>query len=648
MKQFLKNNIVFLIYLLFSFALGVSTLLIVTGTALVRAPWISILYFSSVFLIYNLIRSKKGKCILLYCFSFFQILVNWLSELLFENTGTYFEYSMFKLVGGADQFAGTMSIDWLYISYTLLLTTLFVVLSIHFTKYIEEKFSFYPQPILCSLLLVATLIGQVGTLIYHNSNSEERFVNSLYKDTNVKYTNYGNIGNFINELAKMVGFDKYNDLSSSQINSFIYSETNTQSDKFGISEGNNLVTILVESLEWFAFISDTDSYPNGANITEEKLDELFPNLRAFYNLSVVMTNHHSQNKTDMSEDEALSGVYPSSAYINFNFADTKLPASTANMLNTQDESIVNKFFHNNDYDFYNRTKVVTSLGYEDLYFIEKMTEYGVTNYFESKESEHSNCMNVDSEMFNAMKDEMFPIDTRFNTHITTLSMHGSYVERVTMKKYLEKMDSLNVYIEDDHLRNYLSYVMDFDAALGIMMDDLSNKGLLDNTTIILFSDHNAYMSNLTYNVKDIKITEYDNKNYTDLYRVPLMIYDSNIEHQVINKFTTTYDIAPTILDMFGINHYTNLYYGTSIFNEEDSVLYSKAFDIFMADGLYFSNINNLLFRRNDVSDEYINEVEQECLVLLKKIYYMNNIFELNHFNDSANYELYKNKIAEIN
>lgn len=648
MKQFLKNNIVFLIYLLFSVILEVSTLLIVTGTPLIRAPWISILYMCSIFLIYNLIRSKKGKCILLYSVSFFQLLINWLSELLFENTGTYFEYSMFKLVGGADQFAGTMSIDWLYISYTLLLVLLFVLISLHFTKHIEEKFSFYPQPILCSLLLLATTIGQIGTLIYHNSNSEERFIKSLYKDTNVKYTNYGNVGNFINELAKMVGLDKYNDLSSSQINAFLYTETNTKSDKFGISEGNNLVTILVESLEWYAFISDTEAYPNGANITEEKLDELFPNLREFYNLSVVMTNHHSQNKTDMSEDEALLGVYPSSAYINYNFAETTLPSSVANMLNTQDENIVNKFFHNNDYDFYNRTKVVTSLGYEDLYFIEKMGEYGVTNYFESKEKEHSNCMNVDSEMFNAMKDEMFPTDTRFNTHVTTLSMHGSYVERVTMKKYLEKMDSLNVYIEDSYLRNYLSYVMDFDAALGIMMNDLRDKNLLDKTTIILFADHNAYMSNLTYNVKDIKITEYSNKNYTDLYKVPLMIYDPNIEHQVISKFTTTYDIAPTILDMFGINYYTNLYYGTSIFNEEDSVLYSKAFDIFMADGLYFSNINNIIFRRSNVSDEYIKEVEQESLILLKKIYYINNIFELNHFKNSANYELYFSKISEIN
>ena len=158
MKQFLKNNIVFLIYLLFSVILEVSTLLIVTGTPLIRAPWISILYMCSIFLIYNLIRSKKGKCILLYSVSFFQLLINWLSELLFENTGTYFEYSMFKLVGGADQFAGTMSIDWLYISYTLLLVLLFVLISLHFTKHIEEKFSFYPQPILCSLLLIASSI----------------------------------------------------------------------------------------------------------------------------------------------------------------------------------------------------------------------------------------------------------------------------------------------------------------------------------------------------------------------------------------------------------------------------------------------------------------------------------------------------------
>lgn len=648
MKQFLKNNIVFSIYLLFSVILEVSTLLIVTKTATLRAPWISILYLASIFLIYNLISSKKGKCILLYSVSFFQLLINWLSELLFENTGSYFEYSMFKLVGGADQFAGTMSIDWLYITYTLLLCLIFVLISLHFTRYIDESFKFYHQPLVCSLLLICTSIGQVGTVMYHNTYTEKRFVNSLYKDTNVKYSNYGNVGNFINELAKMTFFNKYNDLSSNEINNFIYAETNTKSDKFGISEGNNLVTILVESLEWFAFISDTEAYPNGANLTEEKLDELFPNLREFYNLSVVMNNHHSQNKTDMSEDEALLGVYPSSAYINYNFAERTLPSSVANMLNFQDEEISNRFFHNNDFDFYNRTKVVTSLGFEELYFIEDMEKKGVVNYFESKDREHSNCMNVDSEMFEKMKDEMFPTDTRFNTHITTLSMHGSYVERVTMKKYLDKINSLDINIEDEHLKNYLSYVMDFDTALGIMMDDLRAKNLLNKTTIILFSDHNAYMSNLTYDVKGFKITDYENENYTNLYRVPLMILDTNLPHQIVNKFTTTYDIAPTVLDLFGINYYTNLYYGNSIFNENSSILYSKAFDVFIADGLYFSNINNLIFRRADVTDAYVKEVEQEGLILLKKIYYINNIFELDHFDSSENYTKYINKITEIN
>ena len=173
MKQFLKNNIVFSIYLLFSVILEVSTLLIVTKTAILRAPWISILYLASIFLIYNLISSKKGKCILLYSVSFFQLLINWLSELLFENTGSYFEYSMFKLVGGADQFAGTMSIDWLYITYTLLLCLIFVLISLHFTRYIDESFKFYHQPLVCSLLLICTSIGQIGTVMYHNTYTEK-------------------------------------------------------------------------------------------------------------------------------------------------------------------------------------------------------------------------------------------------------------------------------------------------------------------------------------------------------------------------------------------------------------------------------------------------------------------------------------------
>jgi len=245
-----------------------------------------------------------------------------------------------------------------------------------------------------------------------------------------------------------------------------------------------------------------------------------------------------------------------------------------------------------------------------------------------------------------MKDEMFPSDTRFNTHITTISMHGNYVYRPNMQKWLDKMENLNIEVENEYLRNYIAAVMDFDAAVGIMMKDLSNKGILDNTTIIMYADHNAYLSELTYRVKNFGINDYNNKNYLELYRLPLMIYDANFSHQVINKFTTTYDIVPTVLDLFGINYYTNIYYGNSIFSEEESILYSKAFYVFIADGLFYSNINNILYKQENITDDYIKEVKSKSLSLLKEIYYMNNIFEQNYFkNNSRNY---LDKVNEIN
>ena len=647
MKMFLKNNLVYFCFLAFSIILELSTLVIITDSFLIKQPWISLIFLLLFYSLYILIPKKKVKCTILFLFSTFQLVLSLVAVVLFENTGSYFDFSMLQLIGETSKFMNTININYWYIIYAVGLYVIYIISSIYLSRFIYEDYRLKYQTLFSSLLLVATLVGQAGILIYQNKISEERFVNNLYKDTYEKYNNYGNIGNFTNEISKMLFFNKYNKLSNEEIEKYIYENVSTPSEVFGVSKGNNLVTILVESLEWFAFINDPELYPNQENLDEETLDILFPNLREFYNSSVVMNNHYSQNKTDISEDEGLLGVYPSSSYINYGFPNTTLPSSTANMIKLEDDSIVNSYFHSNAGSFYNRKNVISSLGFDNLYFIEEMKEYGVTNYMESNEKKYSNCMNVDSEMIEAMVEEMFPIDKRFNTHITTISMHGNYVYRETMKKWIDKLNSLNIEIENESLKNYLAYTMDFDYSLGLIMEYLKNNGLLENTTITLFSDHNTYLSELTYQVKDIEINSYSN-NYIELYRVPLMIYDNNLGHQIINKFTTTYDVVPTILDLFGINYYTNLYYGNSIFNEEVSLLYSKAFNIFVYDGLLYSNINNILYKDENINETIIKEVEQKSLNLLKKIYYINHIFEYNYFKNKSNYDTYINKINSIN
>lgn len=648
MKQFLKNNLAFLFHFILSVILELSTVAILTGSFMIREPWILLFNTLSLFFIFNLISNKKAKLITISSIFVIQLIINLFCVILFENTGTLFDFSMIQLVGESTMFLSTITINYWYIAYVVLLLIVYILVLSIFSKHIDETFKFNFQNFACSLLLICTIISQITVVHFSNRIREDNFVNSLYKDTNEKYVNYGGSGSFINELIKFAFYNNYNKLTDKEIEQFIYKKTNTPTEMFGLSSNNNLVTILVESFEWFGFISDPDLYPNGSNISEEQLDKLFPNLRAFYANSLVMNNHYSQNKTDISEDESLLGSYPSSSYISYIFPNNTFPNSTPNMLKQVDESIKTNFFHANMKTYYNREEMVTSLGFDNLYFVEKMEEKGYTNYIEKYGLGEGGALNLDSEMFDLMKDEMFPNNERFYTHITTISMHGNYIYRHNMKKRLDKMEELKVQIEDDYLKNYMAAVMDFDDAIGIMMKDLEKKGLLDNTTILMYSDHNTYMSNLTYTTKDININEYNKNNYIELYRVPFMLYDSNLEPKIVNKFTTTHDIVPTILDLFGINHYSNMYFGNSIFSEDESVLYSKAFDIFIADGMYYRNINNILYKRDDISQADIDEAEAKSLELLKKIYYTNNIFEKNYFKSTANNTKYIEKINSIN
>ena len=193
-------------------------------------------------------------------------------------------------------------------------------------------------------------------------------------------------------------------------------------------------------------------------------------------------------------------------------------------------------------------------------------------------------------------------------------------------------------------------------AIGKMMGELETRGLLDNTTIVVFGDHNAYYHSLSKYVKDIHDYETE-KRYTDLYNVPLMIYDKKLSSEiaktengggadmVVDKFTCTADIASTILDLLGIHYYENLYYGTSVFNEEASVLYSRAYDTFIASGIVGTSVNNLLYKHPNAD---VETYKTSAIKLVNKIKHCDYIYKQNYFGNAGNMTLYLQKMAEIN
>lgn len=643
MKKFFKENLSFFVYAFFCIFIELLSLYLITNSIIIERPWLGICSLGILFSIYLFIKSPKWKKWLLFISLFIHTAICLTCVILYDNTGTFFDFNMFKLFNEAFVASNNLDINLWYLIFIIFLFIIATILFDYLSKKnINNLFSKKISNIIASIMLSICLIGHSSIIVLSNKVTEENFYKRLYINYGDSYSMYGQSTAFINELYKMLFFNNYENLTENQIEEFIYKSNSSPSQNFAVSEGNNLVTIMVESFEWFAFISDTSVYPNGLNIDDSILDNLFPNLRKFYNMSTIMNNHYSRNKTDMSELESILGALPNSKYISYTFSKNDMLYSLANNFKILDNDIVTSFFHNNNSDFYDRENTIPSLGFDKYYFIEDMVDYGVKEYITT---DFVN-LNSDSDMIEHMKDFMFFEDKRFYTHITTLSMHGSYIEREVFSSYKQKLNDLGVTIDDDNLRNYITAVMDFDYGLGLILEDLEKKNLMNNTTIVIYADHNTYMDDLSYQVKNIYDQFHD--NFLELFRVPLMIYDPGISHQIIDKFTTTYDIVPTILDMFGIRYFDNLYYGNNIFLNEKSILYSMAYNIFITEDLYFYNIKDIIYNNKSIVDENIKIVEQQCLDLLTKIYYTNHIFEYDFFSKKSNHKTYINNFTNIN
>jgi len=650
MKAFIKNNISIILYVIIAIILELTTNAMVCGNILIAKPWFALSLLILIIGIMMLIKKGIVRYYVACSLIFVQGLINIFCVILYDMNGTLFDFGMFNLRSDGMGILESIPMNFTYLYIFILLLSSYAIFTKKLSKD-EQPSKFKYKSIITYTLLISMALTNV-LCIFKINNNKVNYADRLYNTGN-SYQSYGATSNFINQIYKGLFFSTMVEKSSSDINSFIYEEVSTPTEYFGASDGNNLVTILAESFEWMAFILDSENYPNGLyGLTQDEIDYLFPNLTWFYNNSVKMVNNHAREKTDISENLSIIGNYPTDVYINYDYPNNTNPFTVPSILKSYDDDIQSYAFHNGYASFYNRTESLVSLGFDKFYGMEDILEISDSKEIPTMTNHASKGeRNLDSEMIETCKDLMFPTDKRFNTYITSITMHGFYYERDNLARWFEKMNSINALpISDNEMqndfRNYVAAAMEFDHAVGKIINDLREKDLLDNTTIVLFGDHNAYYEGLSNYVKDIY--EYDHNNYTNLYRTPLMIYDDNLTPQTINKFTTVYDIVPTILDLFGIKYYTNLYYGNSVFSNNESILYSRAYDIFLTDEILFSSMNRILYKSSNVDSDYLSMVENKALKILEKLEYINNIYYQNYFANETNLNTFITNMNNIN
>jgi arylsulfatase A-like enzyme len=110
-------------------------------------------------------------------------------------------------------------------------------------------------------------------------------------------------------------------------------------------------------------------------------------------------------------------------------------------------------------------------------------------------------------------------------------------KEVILKRDISDKDTV-----DTLKKLYMAKVAETDDYLRKLFDTFESKGLLENSTIIITSDHGDEFS-------EHGGLSHDGKMYKELIHVPFLIYDKSYSNTTIDTPVSLIDIPPTICDM---------------------------------------------------------------------------------------------------
>ena len=392
---------------------------------------------------------------------------------------------------------------------------------------------------------------------------------------------------------------------------------------------DNLIVVLCESLDWYAI--DPINTPT--------LWELFYGANAFSSNSF-----YARNRTNFSELISLIGNAPRNTNVlDLVKAGYDFEFSLPNVFKNSSSIETSTFYlHGNNEDFYdrNKTHLQDGLGFDEMLTIE--------DYQGEQELIAFDQWISDYELLKSFSEKAFPTDKRFLTYFASVSTHGPYENKNQYfaeyyEKYYNNLQQYKtwltqntefLYPEDKEVQtlfdHYKCAFMDFDKSMEFLLTYLKENGIYENTSILLFSDHNSYYSNLCYEVKGVDKTDFSN---IYINNIPFSIYSPKLtiklekENINLNNFCSTFDILPTICDLYGLNHNTFMEQGNSIFSENiaNSVFSSNLNGVFN-DKIFSLNLTDLYFEK-DVTQDEIDKFLENSVAFYEKQYYFEKSYK---------------------
>ena len=568
-------------------------------------------------------KRKIGRIIYLLVNIIF-LIIFLVNNIYFSMTKTFFDFSLLESASEGSPYMLDAIKNCHYLVYVSFVFIIFLII-VGYRKipYREKNDSRTIGYIIIIFLIVHTFIpitlGRANKsltwsswrnphniYIAFNDNNKSMKVSGLYEYT---------IRNFYITFLKTAEEEKAEDIDFLDM---AFADAGNQNNKYtGIFKDKNLIIIQLEGLDnWLLTKEDTPTLYNMQNNA--------------YNFNNHFSYYNGGGSTFNSEFAINTGFITPLSYTQnaYNFNKNNFPYSLANLFKQEGYQI--NAFHMNHGEYYSRTTNYKNWGYDNYYGLLDMFEYSDNSYTLDREL-------VLNETFNKL---MFPVESKFVDYIITYSGHLPFTNTKGVCKLLYELDN----IKDDEDKNTSSEIIpmteeecirrqakETDYMMELLLQNLTSNNLIDNTVIVVITDH--YL----YTVEDKTILDkYKETSNNLINKTPFFIWSKNTKKTNINKVTSQLNVLPTLLNLYGINYNSNNYIANDAL---DSKYEGIAFfsDYSWYDGnVYVEN------------GEVINNKKISYDKLEEKNYYISNITKKNDLTLKFNYFKKINKKENVN
>lgn len=157
----------------------------------------------------------------------------------------------------------------------------------------------------------------------------------------------------------------------------------------------------------------------------------------------------------------------------------------------------------------------------------------------------------------------------FHTYYMTVSGHLNYTfyGNAMAARHREMVENLPY---SDACKAYLACNVELDLAMGYLLDQLEEAGLLEDTVIVLSGDHYPY--GLTDEQMDELAGKPLEKTF-ERFKSTLIIWSGSIKEPIpVEKVCSSLDVMPTLANLFGIDYDSRLIIGQDILSESPGLV----------------------------------------------------------------------------